>query len=102
MRISISLEAPEAERIRAAAAAAGQDVSAFMVSAALSEVARMERIATSFADLDAAVAAVESEAETLPWPTQEDVAPGEAEHIRAEIAAARSRAAAIRSRRTVA
>jgi uncharacterized protein (DUF1778 family) len=101
-RISISLESAQAERIKAAAAEGGQDVSAFMVSSALAEAARRERIAASFADIDAAIAAAEAEADALEWPSQEGMASEEAERIREEIAAARARAAAVRARRTAA
>jgi uncharacterized protein (DUF1778 family) len=102
-RISISLEPDQAERIKTAAAEGGQDVSAFLVSAALSEAARRARIAAAFADIDATIAAAEAEAETLEWPPAEDVPPPEeAERIRQEIATARARAAAARARRTAA
>jgi uncharacterized protein (DUF1778 family) len=101
-RISISLEPAQAERIKAAAAEGGQDVSAFMVSSSLAEAARRERIAASFADIDAAIAAAEAEADTLVWPPQEEMAPEEAERIRQEIMAARARATAVRSRRAAA
>ncbi len=101
-RISISLDPAQAERIKAAAAEGGQDVSAFMVASALSEAARRERVAASFADIDAAIAAAEAEANHLEWPPPEEVAPEEAERVRREIAAARARAAAARARRTAA
>jgi hypothetical protein len=101
-RISISLDPDQAEKIKAAAAEGGQDVSAYMVSAALSEAARRARITAAFADIDAAIAAAEGEAETLQWPPAEEVAPEEAERVRQEIAAARARAAAARTRRSVA
>jgi uncharacterized protein (DUF1778 family) len=100
MRISISFDSAQAGRIKAAAAEGGQDVSAFMVSAALGEAARRARSTASFADIDAAIAAAEAEAETLVWPLEEDVVPEEAERIRQETAAARTRAAGRRDRRT--
>lgn len=78
----------------------GQDVSAFLVAAALAEAARRERVAAAFADIDASIAVVEAEAETLEWPPQEDIAPEEADSIRQEIATARAHAA--RNRRTAA
>ncbi|MFC0865443.1 DUF1778 domain-containing protein [Sphaerimonospora cavernae] len=102
MRISISLTTDQAERIRAAAAEGGQDVSAFMVSAALSEALRRARVTAAFADIDAMIAAAEAEAESVEWPVAEDVAPEEAERIRQEIAVARARATAARARRSAA
>jgi uncharacterized protein (DUF1778 family) len=102
-RISISLEPEQAERIKAAAAEGGQDVSAFMVAAALTEAIRRENVTAAFADIDAAIAAAETEAESLEWPPPEDeVDPEEAERIRQEIDAARAHAAATRSRRAAA
>lgn len=95
-RIPVSLEAAQAERIRKAATEGGQKVSAFMVFSALAEAARRERIAASFATLDMAIAATEAEAGAMTWPTEAEAPPEEAEHIRATIAAARARAAAMR------
>jgi uncharacterized protein (DUF1778 family) len=96
-RISISLTPSQAERIKAAAAEGGQDVSAFLVSAALGEAVRRERVRSSFADIDAAIAAAEAEAAELPQDAL-DVDPAEAERIRQEIARARAHAAEVRSR----
>jgi hypothetical protein len=56
------------------------------------------RIAASFADIDAAIAAAEAEAHSVEWPQTDEVAPEAAERIRQEIAAAR--AAALRAHRT--
>jgi uncharacterized protein (DUF1778 family) len=102
IRISISLEPADAERIKAAAAEGGQDVSAFLVSAALVEATHRERVAAAFADIDAAIARAEAEAEALDWPPDSDLTPEESERIEREIAAARARAAAIRAGRTAA
>lgn len=101
-RISISLDPAQAERIKAAAAEGGQDVSAFMVASALGEATRRERVAASFADIDAAIAAAEAEADNLAWPPPEEVTPEDAERIRQEIATARARATAVRARRAAA
>jgi uncharacterized protein (DUF1778 family) len=101
-RISISLDLDQAERIRLAAEEGGQDVSAFVVAAALTEAVRRERIASSFADIDAAIAAAEAEAESLDWPLASDVPAEESVRIREQVAAARARAAAIRARRNAA
>ena len=102
-RISISLDIDQAERIRLAAEEGGQDVSAFVVAAALTEAVRRERIAASFADIDAAIAAAEAEAESLDWPPASDSpADEESVRIREQVAAARTRAAAIRARRNAA
>jgi uncharacterized protein (DUF1778 family) len=101
-RISISLELDQAERIRLAAEEGGQDVSAFVVAAALTEAVRRERIAASFADIDAAIAAAEAEAESLDWPPASDAPTEESVRIREQVAAARARAAAIRARRNAA
>jgi uncharacterized protein (DUF1778 family) len=101
-RISISLELDQVERIRLAAEEGGQDVSAFVVAAALTEAVRRERIAASFADIDAAIAAAEAEAESLDWTSASDAPTEESVRIREQVAAARARAAAIRSRRNAA
>ncbi|MEY9962135.1 uncharacterized protein (DUF1778 family) [Streptacidiphilus sp. MAP12-16] len=101
-RISISLDLDQAERIRLAAEEGGQDVSAFVVAAALTEAVRRERIAASFADIDAAIAAAEAEAESLDWPPASDAPTEESVRIREQVAAARARAAAIRARRNAA
>jgi len=101
-RISISLDLDQAERIRLAAEEGGQDVSAFVVAAALTEAVRRERIAASFADIDAAIAAAEAEAESLDWPPASDAPTEESVRIREQVAAARARAVAIRARRNAA
>lgn len=101
-RISISLDLDQAERIRLAAAEGGQDVSAFVVAAAITEAARRERIAASFADIDAAIAGAEAEAESLDWPPAGDPQTDESVRIREQVAVARARAAAIRARRNAA
>jgi uncharacterized protein (DUF1778 family) len=101
-RISISLDLDQAERIRLAAEEGGQDVSAFVVAAALTEAVRRERIAASFADIDAAIAAAEAEAESLDWPPTSDAPTEDSVRIREQVAAARARAAAIRARRNAA
>ena len=102
-RISISLDIDQAERIRLAAEEGGQDVSAFVVAAALTEAVRRERIAASFADIDAAIAAAEAEAESLDWPSAGDTPTDEeSARIREQVAVARARAAAVRARRNVA
>jgi uncharacterized protein (DUF1778 family) len=101
-RISISLDLDQAERIRLAAEEGGQDVSAFVVAAALTEAVRRERIAASFADIDAAIAAAEAEAESLDWPPASDAPTEDSVRIREQVAAARARAAAIRARRNAA
>ena len=101
-RISISLDPDQAERIRLAAEEGGQDVSAFVVAAALTEAVRRERIAASFADIDAAIAAAEAEAESLDWPPASDAPTEESVRIREQVAAARARAVAIRARRNAA
>ena len=101
-RISISLDLDQAERIRLAAEESGQDVSAFVVAAALTEAVRRERIAASFADIDAAIAAAEAEAESLDWPPASDAPTEESVRIREQVAAARARAVAIRARRNAA
>jgi uncharacterized protein (DUF1778 family) len=101
-RISISLDLDQAERIRQAAEEGGQDVSAFVVAAALTEAVRRERIASSFADIDAAIAAAEAEAESLDWPPPGDAPTEDSVRIREQVAAARARAAGLRARRNVA
>ena len=101
-RISISLDPDQAERIRLAAEEGGQDVSAFVVAAALTEAVRRERIAASFADIDAAIAAAEAEAESLDWPPASDAPTEDSVRVREQVAAARARAAAIRARRNAA
>ncbi len=101
-RISISLDPEQAERIKAAAAEGGQDVSAFVVSSALVEARRRERLAAAFSDIDAAIAAAEAEAESVVWSPADEVLDEESVRIREQIAAARARAAAVRARRNAA
>jgi hypothetical protein len=96
------LDLDQAERIRSAAEEGGQDVSAFVVAAALTEAVRRERIAASFADIDAAIAAAEAEADSLDWPPTGDTPMEESTRIREQVAAARARAAAARARRNAA
>jgi hypothetical protein len=67
VRFSISIDETHALRIRAAAAHAGQDVSAYMSSAALEAVERDERAREVFADVDARIAGAEAVG-SLPWP----------------------------------
>lgn len=93
------MDPDQAERIKAAAAEGGQDVSAFMVSSALVEAARRERLAVAFSGIDAAIAAAEAEAESVAWNAADEVSDEESERIREQIAAARARAAAVRARR---
>ncbi|TQK52315.1 hypothetical protein FBY35_2746 [Streptomyces sp. SLBN-118] len=95
-RILISLDLEDAERIRAVAAENGLGISAFLVMAGRKEAARRARIAESFADIDAAIAEVEAEADTLPWPPDGDVETEDMLRIEAEIAAARAAYAARR------
>jgi hypothetical protein len=61
-RFSISVDAEHAERIKAAAARAGQDVSAYMSRAALEAAAHDERIRDIFADVDARIELTEGAA----------------------------------------
>ncbi|HEY9368035.1 hypothetical protein, partial [Streptomyces sp.] len=58
----------DAELIRNVAKENGLGVSAFLALAGRKEAARLERVAAAFADLDAAIAAAEAEAEVMPWP----------------------------------
>jgi uncharacterized protein (DUF1778 family) len=96
IRISISLEPEDAELIKTVAAENGLDVSAFLVMAGRKEAARLARIAEAFADIDAAIASAEAEAETLAWPPESDLDADEVARIEAEIAAARAKSAARR------
>jgi hypothetical protein len=64
-RISISLDPEHAERIRTHAERAGMDVSAYLVNAATRQMAEAEAIEAQFAQVDAMIAAAESEAATL-------------------------------------
>lgn len=67
-RFSISVDAEHAERIKAAAARAGQDVSSYVSRAALTAAEHDERVADIFADIDARVEAVENAALGKPTP----------------------------------
>ncbi|WP_037912668.1 hypothetical protein [Actinacidiphila yeochonensis] len=60
-RLTLTLEPEEEEAVRAAAQAEGLDLSAFLRVAALSEVARVHRIAARFAELDGLSRAAEAE-----------------------------------------
>ncbi|MER6994229.1 hypothetical protein [Streptomyces sp. NPDC000410] len=91
-RISISLDPADAELIRKVAAENGLDVSAFLVMAGRKEAARLARVAEAWADIDAAIAAVDAEAETIEWPPP-DLDPDEIARGEAEVAAARAESA---------
>jgi hypothetical protein len=65
-RISISLDAEHAERIRAHADRAGMDVSAYLVNAATRQMAETDALEAQFASIDAVIAAAEAEAAALP------------------------------------
>jgi uncharacterized protein (DUF1778 family) len=65
-RISISLDAEQAERIRAHAERAGMDVSAFLVNAAIRQMTEVEAVEARFAGIDAVIAKAEEEAAALP------------------------------------
>jgi hypothetical protein len=74
-RISISLEPDQAERIRTHAERSGLDVSAYLVNAALRQMAEAEAIESQFARVDAMILAADAEGASLePLP---DVTPGE-------------------------
>ncbi|KUL36202.1 hypothetical protein [Streptomyces regalis] len=100
-RISISLDPGDAELIKAVAAENGLDVSAFLVMAGRKEAVRLARLAESFAEIDAAIAAAEAEAEELVWPPDDEVDEDEIARAQAEIAAARAESA-VRRRGAVA
>ena len=70
VRFSVSVDAEHAERIKAAAARAGQDVSAYVSRAALAAADHDDRVADVFADIDARIAEVEKAADEsqLSWP----------------------------------
>jgi hypothetical protein len=61
-RISISLEQQQAERIRHHAERAGLDVSAYLVHAAVRQMAETEAIEAQFTSVDALITATEAEA----------------------------------------
>lgn len=65
-RLSISLEADQADRIREHADRAGMDVSAYMTNAAAKQMAETDAIEAQFAKIDAEIAHVEAEAAKLP------------------------------------
>lgn len=96
IRLSISLEPEEAELIRTAAAARHQDLSAFLATAGLVQAAREQRITQTYAEIDRAIAEAEAEAANQPWPA-DNLSSAESEQVRREIAAARARAARMRS-----
>jgi len=67
--ISISLEPDQAERIRTHAERAGLDVSAYLVNAAVRQMAEAEAIEAQFSRVDAMIAAAGAEATLLePFP----------------------------------
>lgn len=74
VRFSISVDAEHAQRIKAAAARAGQDVSAYVSRAALERADHDDRVADIFADIDAQIAAVETAAasESAPPPPADE------------------------------
>ncbi|WP_017623669.1 plasmid mobilization protein [Nocardiopsis chromatogenes] len=59
VRISVSLEADQAERIRAHAERAGMDISAYMVNAATRQMAETAAAEAGFAAIDALIAGAE-------------------------------------------
>jgi uncharacterized protein (DUF1778 family) len=65
-RITISLEQDQAERIRQHAERAGMDVSAYLVHAAMRQMAESDAIEEQFADVDALIARAERAADGLP------------------------------------
>ncbi|WP_399890998.1 hypothetical protein ACGH7X_30640 [Streptomyces sp. BBFR51] len=66
IRISISLEPAQAERIRQHAEWSGMDVSAYLVHAATRQMAESDAIEEQFAGVDALIARAEREAADLP------------------------------------
>jgi hypothetical protein len=67
-RFSISVDEEHAERIKAAAARAGQDVSTYMWHAALEAVDRDTRVAEIFGDIDSRIETSEHMSEPAVWP----------------------------------
>jgi predicted transcriptional regulator len=63
VRISISLDPEEAERVRSHADRAGMDVSSYLVNAAIRQMAEVEAAEAQFAGLDALIADAEGRAE---------------------------------------
>ncbi|WP_437060585.1 plasmid mobilization protein [Streptomyces sp. enrichment culture] len=66
VRISISLEPAQAERIRQHAERSGMDVSAYLVHAATRQMADTDAIEEQFAGVDSMIARAEREAADLP------------------------------------
>lgn len=81
--MSISLDPDDAERIRGAADRAAQDISRYVVQAALDAVERDERAARNvnvFSEIDARIDAMEHAAHAAPWPPPplaDDLSPAE-------------------------
>ena len=74
-RMTLTLDADEEHAIRAAADAAGLDLSAFLRVAALAEVARIERVRKGFAEIDRLSSGVEeARARDLPKSSPERAA----------------------------
>lgn len=64
-RISISLESDQAERIRAHAERSGLDVSAYLVNAAIRQMAEAEAIEAQFTQIDAMIVTADAEGASL-------------------------------------
>ncbi|GAB3452279.1 hypothetical protein GCM10027570_30310 [Streptomonospora sediminis] len=77
VRISISLDPEQAERIRAHAERAGMDVSAYFVNAATRQMAETEAIEDKFQEIDALIDRVEEEGRLLAQASGDDDGPGE-------------------------
>ncbi|MUL42281.1 ribbon-helix-helix protein, CopG family [Streptomonospora sp. PA3] len=71
VRISISLDPEQAERIRAHAERAGMDVSAYFVNAATRQMAETEAIEDKFREIDALIDSVEAEGRELKQPSDD-------------------------------
>jgi hypothetical protein len=67
VRFSISMDSAVAERIKAAAARASQDVSTYVSRAALAAADHDERVADVFADIDARIAETEKMSADESW-----------------------------------
>lgn len=63
VRISISLDPDEAERVRSHAEHAGMDVSSYLVNAAIRQMAETEAADAEFAGVDALIVEAEGRAE---------------------------------------
>ncbi|MCY9786007.1 hypothetical protein KIK06_19130 [Nocardiopsis sp. EMB25] len=63
VRISISLDPDEADRVRSHADRAGMDVSSYLVNAAIRQMAEVEAAEAEFAAVDALIADAEGRAE---------------------------------------